>query len=126
MKHSVVIGLLILFAASASAHSGGTDGGDEGGGGPAAGPAIATVAVAHGIAYFVFKRIKKRRDTLRRVLADPVLSVYDDNRNGRISCREARSHGIAPVHDDHPAYPHMKDRNNDGVVCERRKQKTTR
>ena len=34
----------------------------------------------------------------------------DDNRNGPISCREARRHGIAPVARDHAAYPFMRDR----------------
>ena len=48
---------------------------------------------------------------------DP-LELYDDNNNGKISCAEARAHGIAPVYSDHPAYPYMDDRNNDGVVCE--------
>ena len=28
------------------------------------------------------------------------LALYDDNGNGRITCAEARAHGIAPVH--HP------------------------
>ena len=31
---------------------------------------------------------------------DP-LPRYDDNRNGRIGCKEARQHGIAPVHRSH-------------------------
>ena len=43
---------------------------------------------------------------------------YDDNGNGRISCAEARAHGIAPVRRGHPAYPHMRDADGDGVVCE--------
>ena len=43
---------------------------------------------------------------------------YDDNGNGRISCAEARAHGIAPVRRGHPAYGHMRDGNGDGVVCE--------
>ena len=30
------------------------------------------------------------------------LQRYDDNRNGRIACAEARRHGIAPVRRDHP------------------------
>ena len=30
------------------------------------------------------------------------LAMYDDNRNGRISCAEARAHGIAPVRREHP------------------------
>ena len=46
------------------------------------------------------------------------LELYDDNGNGRISCAEARRHGIAPVHSDHPAYRYMTDRDGDGVVCE--------
>lgn len=43
---------------------------------------------------------------------------WDTNGNGRITCAEARQHGIAPVHRGHPAYPRMNDRDNDGVVCE--------
>ena len=52
--------------------------------------------------------------------ADPnhPLALYDDNRNGRISCAEARAHGIAPVYSTHPAYPYMTDGDGDGVVCE--------
>ena len=50
-------------------------------------------------------------------VADP-LAVYDDNGNGRISCAEARAHGIAPVRSDHSAYPYMNDGDGDGVVCE--------
>ena len=43
---------------------------------------------------------------------------WDTNGNGRITCAEARQHGIAPVHRGHPAYERMNDRDNDGVVCE--------
>jgi hypothetical protein len=43
---------------------------------------------------------------------------WDDNGNGRITCAEARTHGIAPVHRDHPAYSFMRDGDSDGVVCE--------
>ena len=46
------------------------------------------------------------------------LRLWDDNRNGRITCREARRHGIAPVPREHPAYPFMHDGDGDGVVCE--------
>ena len=46
------------------------------------------------------------------------LTLYDDNGNGRISCAEARAHGIAPVYSWHPAYPYMTDGDGDGVVCE--------
>ena len=50
-------------------------------------------------------------------VVDP-LALYDDNGNGRITCAEARTHGIAPVRRNHPAYPHMTDGDSDGVVCE--------
>ena len=46
------------------------------------------------------------------------LRLYDDNGNGRITCAEARRHGIAPVPREHPAYPFMRDGDGDGVVCE--------
>ena len=46
------------------------------------------------------------------------LSMYDDNGNGRITCAEARIHGIAPVKRGHPAYKYMRDGDGDGVVCE--------
>ena len=47
-----------------------------------------------------------------------VLPRYDDNRDGRIWCSEARRHGIAPVRRSHPAYRYMRDGDGDGVVCE--------
>ena len=43
---------------------------------------------------------------------------YDDNGNGRITCAEARRHGMAPVPRSHPAYRYMRDADADGVVCE--------
>ena len=46
------------------------------------------------------------------------LRLWDDSGNGRITCKEARHHGIAPVPRGHPAYPFMFDRDGDGVVCE--------
>ena len=49
---------------------------------------------------------------------DDVLARYDDNRNGRITCKEARGHGIAPVPRSHPVYRYMRDADGDGVVCE--------
>ena len=49
---------------------------------------------------------------------DDALALYDDNGNGRITCAEARRHGIAPVARSHPAYPHMRDGDGDGIVCE--------
>ena len=47
-----------------------------------------------------------------------VASRWDDNGNGRVSCAEARRHGIAPVRRGHPAYEFMNDPDGDGVVCE--------
>ena len=49
---------------------------------------------------------------------EEVLLRWDDNRNGRITCKEARRHGIAPVPRDHPAYAFMRDADGDGMVCE--------
>ena len=46
------------------------------------------------------------------------LDLWDDNGNGRITCAEARRHGIAPVPRDHPAYVYMRDSDGDGWVCE--------
>ena len=46
------------------------------------------------------------------------LSRWDTNGNGRITCKEAREHGIAPVDREHPAYQFMRDGDGDGVVCE--------
>ena len=42
---------------------------------------------------------------------------WDDNGDGKITCAEARRHGIAPVRRGHPAYPLMRDPDGDGVVC---------
>ncbi len=52
--------------------------------------------------------------------SDPpaALARWDDNGNGRITCAEARRHGIAPVPRGHPAYRYMRDGDGDGVVCE--------
>ena len=51
-------------------------------------------------------------------MGDDAPALYDDNRNGRITCKEARRHRIAPVHRSHPAYRYMRDADGDGVVCE--------
>ena len=51
-------------------------------------------------------------------VGDDALGRYDDNRNGKITCKEARRHGIAPVPRSHPAYRHTRDGDGDGVVCE--------
>ena len=52
------------------------------------------------------------------VEADDALARYNDNRHGRMTCKEARRHGVAPVHRSHPAYQYMRDGDGDGVVCE--------
>ena len=62
--------------------------------------------------------LKYGRDALTKTLAGRPLDKYDDNGNGRITCAEARRHGIAPVRRGHPAYPYMRDGDGDGVVCE--------
>ena len=62
--------------------------------------------------------------TVREVQPSPdgrngdALALWDDNRNGRITCKEARRHGIAPVPRTHPANRFMHDGDGDGVVCE--------
>ncbi len=51
--------------------------------------------------------------------SDDPLELYDDNRNGQITCAEARSGGIElPVKRGHPVYPYMRDGDRDGQVCE--------
>ena len=59
-----------------------------------------------------------RRKTRGTGGGDDALARYDDNRNGRITCKEARRHGIAPVPRSHPAYRYMRDGDGDGGVCE--------
>ena len=49
---------------------------------------------------------------------DDPLRRRGTNGNGRITCREAREHGIALVRREHPAYRWMRDGDGDGVVCE--------
>ena len=61
---------------------------------------------------------EETNDTEEELPADHPLVPYDDNGNGRISCAEARNHGIAPVYSTHPAYPYMTDADGDGVVRE--------
>ena len=56
--------------------------------------------------------------TVDDIKAKYALEMYDDNKNGRITCAEARAHGIAPVDKSHPAYPFMYDADGDGTVCE--------
>ncbi len=63
-------------------------------------------------------RAASRPSATRRSGGSAALQRYDDNGNGRITCAEARRHGIAPVPRGHPAYPYMRDADGDGVVCE--------
>ena len=46
------------------------------------------------------------------------LARYEEDGNGRITCKEARRYGIAPVRRNHPAYRYMRDGDGDGIVCE--------
>ena len=69
----------------------------------------------------VFRSPARASATSRSVPARRTASAlerWDDNGNGRITCAEARAHGIAPVPRTHSAYPFMNDADNDGVVCE--------
>lgn len=121
---------LWLVASTAHADPGPTDdngchGGPDarhchGGGGASAESLLVVAAVVAGTAYLVRKAADNRR--LRRAAANPApaLQRYDDNRNGRISCREAKRHGIAPAPREHAAYPYMRDLDKDGVACEGR------
>ena len=63
-------------------------------------------------------RASRPPSRMSRPPSHEALRRWDDNRNGRITCKEARRHGIAPVRRGHPAYPFMHDRDRDGVVCE--------
>ena len=78
---------------------------------------IVAVAAA-GVAYYMREREKRRQLCRLHTNSSKALQEYDDNGNCRISCKEARRHGIAPVVKDHPAYRWMRDRNEDGLVCE--------
>ena len=50
--------------------------------------------------------VPSRGDALRR---------WNTNANGRISCREARDHDIAPLRREDPSYRFIRDR--DAMVC---------
>ena len=62
--------------------------------------------------------VPPRRGTASDAGGTDALARYADNGNGRITCAEARRHGIAPVPRSHPAYRYMRDGDGDGVVCE--------
>ena len=66
------------------------------------------------------RRVAPGVPSRRPASSDPpaALARWDDNGNGRITCAEARRHGIAPVPRGHPAYRYMRDGDGDGVVCE--------
>ena len=72
-----------------------------------------------------FRQLERQARAAGRGLWGPAASAaraavvpWDDNGNGRVSCAEARRHGIAPVPRTHPAYRYMRDGDGDGVVCE--------
>lgn len=60
---------------------------------------------------------KAQEEPVPGAVVENALAAYDDNGNGRITCKEARKHGIAPVMRGDPAYEFMRDANNDGQVC---------
>ena len=50
---------------------------------------------------------------------EAILEKCDTNKNGTITCAEARACGLeTPITKDHPAYQYMNDRDGDGQVCE--------
>lgn len=74
-----------------------------------------------------FRRLEREARAAERGLWNPDASPpaagadqvpWDDDGNGRVTCAEARRHGIAPVSRSHPAYRYMRDGDGDGVVCE--------
>lgn len=60
----------------------------------------------------------RRGKRLGRESSKGALRYYDDNRDGKITCPEARRHNIVPVRQDHIAYPFMRDGDGDGRVCD--------
>ena len=115
---SLLAGAALALAVSAPGQQG-TPEPSTGGG--ASGESLAVVAVVVGAGvWYVSRKLRERRtQRMLRILRVPEAARYDDDRNGRISCREARSHGIAPVARGHAAFPFMRDRDGDGVACER-------
>ena len=73
-----------------------------------------------------FRRLEREARSAGRGLWNPAAPraaavagiPWDDDGNGRVTCAEARRHGIAPVPRSHPAYAYMRDGDGDGVVCE--------
>ena len=80
--------------------------------------AAAVLVLAAGCRSAEERQANEFRETGVDVAPSSALEQWDDNGNGRITCAEARAHGIAPVNRDHPAYPYMRDGDGDGVVCE--------
>lgn len=66
----------------------------------------------------VYEPAEESIKTTRNVSKSAPLLMYDEDNNGRITCKEAIRNGIAPVRRSHPAYSYMNDRDGDGVVCE--------
>ena len=66
-------------------------------------PAISNLPAIHSA------KVQKKSEALR---------LWDDDQDGRITCREAHRHGIAPVSRRHPAYRFMDDSKGDCIVCE--------
>lgn len=65
----------------------------------------------------IFYQVQELNDISFKENIDALI-IYDTNNNGRITCSEARAHGITPVSYKHPAYKYMNDSDGDGFVCE--------
>ena len=83
-----------------------------------AGSLFSTFGNKEKVTEFTDKARDVASQTVDDIKAKYALEMYDDNKNGRITCAEARAHGIAPVDKSHPAYPFMYDADGDGTVCE--------
>ena len=70
---------------------------------PSSCPPISEVPMTHSA------KVREKSSALRR---------WDDNQDGKITCREAQHHGIAPVFRGHPAYPFMDDSDGDCIDCQ--------
>ena len=114
---TLLAGAILSLAVPALGQQGSSEE-STGGGASADSLAVMALVVGTGVWYVSRKLRERRTERVLRILRVPEAAQYDDDRNGRISCREARKHGIAPVARGHAAFPFMRDRDGDGVACE--------
>ena len=50
-----------------------------------------------------FAGMSRVKDSERFESGDNAVALHDDDKNGKITCKEARRHGIAPVPRSHPS-----------------------